>query len=490
MRGRIPGATHRRKGESDAAAMYDVQMRRQFGLGLRAQILFALSATFAIAFLLLSMAMGQLSRRRATIELRSNAARVGHLVTDAVSVGGGEAFRRVSERALRGQALVAIEVRTPRGERLFAGAIGDAPPVRVEREDGSRFRVWPRAETSHALSPTVRLMLLYGLVTGAAILLLAYFSLTTLIVRPVESLTRASERMAGGRLEAEVPVSGAAEVARLATSFNQMAFQLRADQRALEERLNEVERTKSELESTQDQLVRSAKMASVGRISAGIAHEIGNPLTAILGLVELVRGGGLSDDEAGEFLGRVQSETERIHRIIRELLAFARQGEGAASMDEPVRAVDAREVIEDAIHLVAPKRALEGATIKTLFDDDAPPVLAHRERLNQVVLNLLLNAADALDGKGTIRVTVRAGSVDGEVCIAVEDDGPGVASEILDHLFEPFVTTKPTGEGTGLGLAVCHTLVERMGGSIRAENLAEGGARFEVTLPMAEPGVE
>jgi signal transduction histidine kinase len=304
----------------------------------------------------------------------------------------------------------------------------------------------------------------------------------------VEAVTRASERLSEGRWSVEAPVRGGAEVARLGVSFNEMARQLRKERLALEQRLHELENTTAELASAQDQVVRSARLASVGRLSAGVAHEIGNPLSAILGLLEIVQGGELDEAEQREFLSRIQAETERIQKIIRDLLDFARQGSSEHEQQDAERTCDVREVVEDAVRLVAPQKDLRGVTIERRFADDAPWVRAVPDRLTQVVLNLLLNAADAIEGDGAIYVEVyrTGGEERPELLLAVEDTGPGIDPEVLEHLFEPFVTTKPTGYGTGLGLAVCYTIVERLGGSMHACNAERGGARFEIRLPAAE----
>jgi signal transduction histidine kinase len=230
--------------------------------------------------------------------------------------------------------------------------------------------------------------------------------------------------------------------------------------------------------------VRSEKLASVGRLAAGVAHEIGNPLAAILGLIELLRQGGLEPAEQQEFLRRAQAETERIHKIIRGLLDFARQGAPAPAVASDAKA-DLRAVVEDAVGLIAPQKDLSGVDIERRLAAEVPDARGPRDELVQLVLNLLLNAADAIQNEGTIRIEVEPSPDGRQVILVVADSGPGIAPEVANKLFEPFVTTKPPGEGTGLGLAVCHTIVERLGGTITAANAPEGGARFEVRLPVA-----
>jgi two-component system, NtrC family, sensor kinase len=238
----------------------------------------------------------------------------------------------------------------------------------------------------------------------------------------------------------------------------------------------ELTRTSEDLMRTRDQLVRSEKLASVGRLAAGLAHEIGNPLAAILGLVELLRGGGLGAGEQAEFLARIHAETERIHRILRDLLDFARR---RPSEPGPQKRADLAQVVSDAVRLVRAQADARGVRIDAQLAE-AAYVLGSADELAQVVMNLLLNALDAVAGAGAITLRVVAGEA---VTLSVEDTGPGIAEQVRSTLFEPFVTTKPEGKGTGLGLAVCQGIVGRLGGSIEGQNSAEGGACFRVTLP-------
>ncbi|KPK17809.1 MAG: hypothetical protein AMJ62_00555 [Myxococcales bacterium SG8_38] len=347
-------------------------------------------------------------------------------------------------------------------------------------EDGAELRVWappnPRGDDARR-----NLFIFYLGLTAATVLLLAYVLLTYFIVRPIDRLRLASERLAAGRLRTSVPVQGAAEVARLAATFNEMAAQLRRDRAALQERLAELEQTTGELTSAQEQLIRSARLAAVGRLSAGVAHEIGNPLAAIRGLIELLEVGDLDPEEQKEFIGRIQRETERIHFTIRDLLDFSRSEPGDRGRIES--SADLSEVLSDTAKLLDRQSRFREIELSLALDAGLPRVRGDGERLRQLLLNLLFNAADALGGKG--RIEVRASNGGGMVDLRVEDDGPGIDAAILDQVFDPFVTTKPAGQGTGLGLAVCHAIVEQLGGSIEAANRDRGGASFHVRLPAA-----
>jgi signal transduction histidine kinase len=274
----------------------------------------------------------------------------------------------------------------------------------------------------------------------------------------------------------------------LAKSLQLMTERLRADEEALRGKIAEIERATADLKSAQEQLVRSERLASVGRLAAGLAHEIGNPIAAILGFQELLLEGGLDEHEARDFLERMRRETERIHHVLRSMLDFARPQSLAPSAPAPQPAGLVSEAIADVVTLMAPQKSWKGVELVQDVAADLPPVALAHPQIVQVLLNLLLNAADAVPTTGG-RVTVRATEgVSGPrrgVRIEVEDNGPGISAAIQGKLFEPFATTKEVGKGTGLGLAVCRGLVEAVGGTITAERGAEGGARFVLELPAA-----
>jgi two-component system NtrC family sensor kinase len=203
----------------------------------------------------------------------------------------------------------------------------------------------------------------------------------------------------------------------------------------------------------------------------------------VLGFQELLLAGGLDAAEQRDFLERMKRETERVHRVLRDLLDFARpMARSDASAEAPGSVAQA---IDDVIDLLTPQKAMRGVEVRCEVAPGLPAVALAEERLVQVLLNLLLNAADAVPRSGG-RIVVRAlRGAPGRVEIEVEDNGRGIAREIEGRLFEPFATTKDVGKGTGLGLAVCRGLVEAAGGTIRALRGGEGGARFVLELPEA-----
>jgi signal transduction histidine kinase len=338
-------------------------------------------------------------------------------------------------------------------------------------------------------APLVRLVALYMVVFGLALLVFAYFSLTRLIVRPIDELVDAADRVASGARTLRVPRTGARELLDLSASVRSMAERLIAEEAALLMKVDELTETTNRLTRTQAQLVRSERMASVGRLSAGLAHEVGNPIAALIGMEDLLLEGGLSPEEQRDFLQRMRRETERIHSIIRDLLDFARPEEprkDGVDADPPQHA-DVKQAVDDVVALARPQKDFRGVRIDATVDADLAVAMS-ANRLTQVLLNLLLNAGAALasaareDG----RVRLAAFAADGDkVRIEIEDNGPGVAPAVRDRMFEPFATTKEVGQGTGLGLAVCRGLVESAGGEIGFDGAFESGARFYVELPSA-----
>ncbi len=455
-------------------------MGRPFGLGLRSQLMVALIIAFGAAFVLLSLVTARLDESENAEERRHRANGVAQaLAASEGALGEGFSLGSIDEMIAKGL-VDGVELQSEDGQAQRWGRTVGVPDAVARTSGGADLQVWvPGGGRGDATRRS--LFVFYLGLTALVVLLLSYVLLTYFIVRPIDGMRRASERMAEGNLRTRVPVQGAAEVARLASAFNEMASQLRADRAALQERLDDLERTTAELTAAQEQLVRSARLAAVGRLSAGVAHEIGNPLAAIRGMLDLLQAGDLDADEEKEFVLRIQRESERIHHTIRDLLDFSRHDPEHAGRIESSASL--AEVVEDTVKLVDRQSRFRDIALELAVDESLPRVRGNHERLRQLLLNLLFNAADALAGRGTIEIS--ASGANGSVQLVVSDDGPGIDGQILDQVFDPFVTTKPAGQGTGLGLAVCHTIVDQLGGSIRAENRAGGGASFEVSLPAA-----
>lgn len=446
-----------------------------FALGLRTQIMLALVTGLGLLVVLVAItadsfatrALERERRRVADLAAATLAERVARSDAPALVLSGAE------DLLLGHDGIIGFEVGPAR-----RGLVGEGLAEERSLPDGGRVRVWVQAADDDASSTLVRIVVLYAALSALGILVLSYALLTRLIVRPIADLTRAADRLARGVEGARAEPGGAAELGQLAVTFNHMAADLTRERSALKARLAELERAHEALAKKDASLVRSEKLASVGRLAAGVAHEIGNPLTSILGLVDLLEQGDLDGATQREFLRRIHAETDRIHRTIRDLLDFSRQGP-----EDDGGGADVRAAVERALDLAVPQRTMRDVRVERRLPDAGPRVRMSEEHLVQVLLNLLMNAADAMSGTGGI--TIEATSAEGRVRLSVTDTGPGIAPEVEGRLFEPFVTTKPTGKGTGLGLAVCHSLIERAGGTIRTERPEAGGACFVLSLPAA-----
>jgi len=341
--------------------------------------------------------------------------------------------------------------------------------------------------------------LLVGLLVGAIAVFTA-FGATVLrgtVVTPLQRLVSGVRAVGGGSLDARVPEVGVRETAEVARAFNQMAEALSSRTEALEKAVADLRESNRSLRTARDGLDRAERLAAVGRLASGVAHEVGNPMGALLAFLDLVkREPGLSD--AGRALvDKAAGQGERVRLILRELLDFSRPARG-----EP-EALDLARLAEETVDLVRAQRRYAGVTLDVEAAPETPLAFADRGGVSQVLLNLVMNAADAVRAQGGGRVHVRVGAAAehtraGEpasaaaerrrfdaVELRVEDDGPGIAAEDRERIFDPFFTTKDPGEGTGLGLSNALRIAEQLGGRLDLDPEVARGAAFVLRLPVA-----
>lgn len=300
------------------------------------------------------------------------------------------------------------------------------------------------------------------------------------ITRPIASLTEGARSLARGELETRIDGESRDELGTLAQAFNDMAESL-ANNRAELTHKNEALSTANEhMQSMQEQLLRSERLAAIGQLAAGVSHEIDNPVGIILGHAELVLEDLPADDPMRDDVVAIIEECRRCKRITGGLLGFARSPEGHQDR------VELNQLVEETVASLLPQKLFKELSLTAEYVPEDLFVTADADQLRQVMINVLLNAAQAMQGEGLIQVTiVRQGK---HALVHVDDSGPGIPEADREKIFQPFFSTKPHGEGTGLGLPLCRKLVEAQGGEIIALQSLLGGARLTVSLPLQDSG--
>ena len=342
------------------------------------------------------------------------------------------------------------------------------------------------AKADVQLAETSRRMKVY---TGCALLLimaLSWFFIWRVVARPITSLKRATEHIASGDLGYQIQVRSQDELAGLARSFNEMSSRLESEHsqnlawtHTLEERVDQKTR---ELTRAHEHALQTEKMASVGKMAAVLAHEINNPLSGILTYAKLLRKWIDREDygqsrraEIRDALDLIASESRRCGDLVKNLLTFSR----ATPMN--LQPTDLNHVIEQSLRLVQHQLDLAGIQVQPQLEPDLPLVRCDAAQIEQVLLALIMNAMDAMPQGGNLWII--SSSSDHRAQIIVRDDGSGIPPEILPRIFEPFLTTKETGRGVGLGLAISHSILERHSGTIEVQSEVGRGTTFTVTLP-------
>jgi two-component system NtrC family sensor kinase len=326
----------------------------------------------------------------------------------------------------------------------------------------------------------------------------ASFFVHRMVYRPLRDLEHGAKQISSGDLEHTIPARGTDEFGQLAASFNTMTAALRESQRELRDWAHmlekKVEERSQKLLIAEQGAARREKLASVGLLAAGIAHELNNPLTGILTFSSLLRKKLADGSQDAEDVDLVIQETKRCSTIIRRLLDFARE------KTPEKKYADLNRVIEDAVRLVERPAHLHDIDIVLDLASGLPPIWIDEDLIKQVVLNMIVNAQHAIEGKGSITLRSRrcpeprsaepGARAVAMAEIAITDTGCGIPAQNLQRIFDPFFTTKGVGQGTGLGLSVSHGIVKAHGGAIEVESAVDEGSTFRIFLPMEAPAAE
>jgi two-component system NtrC family sensor kinase len=315
-------------------------------------------------------------------------------------------------------------------------------------------------------------LLAMGLVSIVAIKIAGQIS------KPIRAVADAAKKITEGDYSQQVDISSDDEIGFLAGNFNTMVSELARAQQELREwgetLERKVEQRTAELKAMQAHMIQSEKLAGVGKLAAGVAHEINNPLTCVLTNSSLILEDLPPDDPRREDLQTIVDETLRCRKIVKGLLDFARQTKPQKQQ------LDLNKVTEDVLALVRNQASFHNIAIRTELDPDLPPVLADADQMRQVVLNIILNAADAMPQGGALHLRSNSDSQAKRVILRISDTGPGIPLEFQDKLFEPFFTTKKTG--TGLGLAIAYGVMERHNGQLKVESSPGRGTTIAIIL--------
>jgi hypothetical protein len=361
-----------------------------------------------------------------------------------------------------------------------------------------------------------------------AIVLIVFGSLllSRVLVKPIKDLVRLTRKISEGDFSQKIEVTSKNEIGQLIGSFNRMVDQLKGKQESLENYLESLESANKQLKQAQEELIRTEKLASIGRFAAGVAHEVGNPLGAILGYASILQKEGMDREESKDYLKRIEKEIERINRIVRELLDFARPSKFE------IKEVEVNEIIESTLSLLSYQKSFKNIETQLEMQPDLPMIKGDDSQLSQVFINIILNAVDAMPEGGLLTIQTGTHIVENPdadrlqriyprrrksdpmesdyshmrksdplsvlfkkfsegdrlVKIRISDTGVGIPKKNLENIFDPFFTTKSPDKGTGLGLSISLRIVESLGGEIRVESEFGKGTTFEIYFPAVIEG--
>jgi two-component system NtrC family sensor kinase len=314
----------------------------------------------------------------------------------------------------------------------------------------------PMDEAMANLQETKLSLLYTALILLLSVMVLLYFILKGTVIMPINILKDALSRVGKGDYNVAIEIKRSDEIGDLAQSFNQMVRDLRSKER---------------------QIIRSEKLATVGKLAAGVAHEINNPLGNI-SLYAQMLSQKIKSDEARKKLKIIEEQATQAARIVKSLLEFSRQ------MEPKFRKVNLNDVVNKTLEILQPQISINNIKVIKNLDSALPEVKVDPAQIQQVLVNMIKNAIEAMNEGGTLTIETRRRN--GEVEIGIIDTGEGIPEENLSRIFDPFFSTKGVGKGTGLGLSVSYGIVERHGGRIEVESEVGVGSTFRIILPLGD----
>ncbi len=375
-----------------------------------------------------------------------------------------------------------------------------APLIRNGQMIGAAGIALPLKNIYKTLRRTQKILLIYILINTVILTFIGLYRLSKIFFQPVRRLVKRAEDY---REDDELFFSVRKEdneLHQLSKALNRMLERISEDKQKMRSTVQSLEKANFELKKAQKEIIQAEKLASVGRLSSGIAHEIGNPIGIIMGYLELLKQKNVSDDEKNEYIVRTEDEINRINTIIRQLLDLSRPSNVGA------KAISVHDIIEDITKVIQFQPLISNIRLKLVLNAENDTVIADPNQLRQVFLNLIINAADAIsstenerEGELIIKSAVLGNAADpnGDAAenqsmlqVMYIDNGPGIPLENIGNIFDPFFTTKEPGKGTGLGLSVSFMIIESIGGSIKAFSEVGKGTTMTILLPLASAVVD
>jgi len=388
---------------------------------------------------------------------------------------------------------------------------------------GALFMEMPTGDVMRRLFDYQKMFLVLMVIDSIVLVAFGSFLLSRVLVKPLQDLVRLTQKISDGDLSQTIEVTSSNEIGKLIQSFNRMIEQLREKQANIKMHLESLELANKKLKQAQEELIRTEKLASIGRFAAGVAHEVGNPLGSILGYTSILSREDVTREETQDYLKRIEKEIERINHIVRELLNFARP----SRID--IQKIQVNKVIEETLSLLSYQKSFKNIETQLILQPDLPPIRGNESQLSQVLINMIMNAVDAMPDGGTLcietgRQVVGGGMEDdmeslfsprrrddpletnyshlrtpnpfsivfskfakGDqlVKLRIGDTGLGIKKENLEKIFDPFFTTKDPDKGTGLGLSVSLRIIESFGGEVKVKSEEGKGTSFEIYFPVA-----
>ena len=374
--------------------------------------------------------------------------------------------------------------------RQSKDAVISSPVKRAGRIIGGISIVLPLDGVYATLRRNQKILFVYIFINTAILTFIGLYRLSKVYLEPMYRLVKRADdyREDDGMFFAVRKEDN--ELNQLSKALNRMLERISGDREKLRSMVTSLEKANFNLKKAQQEIIRAEKLASVGRLSSGIAHEIGNPIGIIIGYLELLKQKDITDDERAEYIIRTENEVNRINTIIRQLLDLSRPS------DTGSMAVSAHEIINDIVNVIKPQPMMADIKLELELAAKKDTVYADPNQLRQVFLNLIINAADAISsrekntaGKLVIKSAFIPESDSEEdhtpmLELIYVDNGPGISEETLGNIFDPFYTTKEPGKGTGLGLSVSFMIIENFGGKIEATSKEGEGTTMTVSLPL------